>query len=59
MGMMNRQCLHGRLDNQHTLATQVAVGESKRHAKTARIHWTFTLAVARQKLRKRYPSIED
>ena len=25
----------------------------------ARIHWTFTLAVARQKLRKLYPSIED
>ena len=59
IGIMNRQCLHCRLDNQHTLATQVAVWESKRHAKNARIHWTFTLAVARQKLRKLYPSIED
>jgi hypothetical protein len=59
IGIMNRQCLHCRLDNQHKLATQVAAWESKRNAKTARIHWTFTLAVARQKLRKLYPSIED
>ncbi len=59
IGMMNRQCLNDRLDNQNTLATQVAVWESKRHAKNARIHWTFPLAVARQKLRKLYPSIED
>ena len=59
IGIMNRQCLHCRLDNQHKLATQVAAWESTRNAKTARIHWTFTLAVARQKLRKLYPSIED
>ena len=56
---MNRQCLHCRLDDQHKLATQVAAWESKRNAMNAHIHWTFTLAVARQKLRKLYPSIED
>ena len=59
IGIMNRQCLNARWDNQNKLATQVAAWESKRHAKNARIHWTFTLAVARQKLRKLYPSIED
>ena len=59
IGIMNRQCLNCRLDNQNKLATQVAAWESKRNAKNARIHWTFTLAVARQKLRKLYPSIED
>jgi hypothetical protein len=37
----------------------VAVWEKKRHRAKARIHWTFTLAAARQKLRKLYPSIED
>ena len=59
IGIMNRQCLNARWDNQNKLATQVAAWESKRNAKNARIHWTFTLAVARQKLRKLYPSIED
>jgi len=59
IGFMNRQCLHCRWDNQNILATQVAAWESQRNAKQARIHWTFTLAVARQKLRKLYPSIED
>jgi hypothetical protein len=59
IGIMNRQCLDCRLDDQHKLATQVAAWESKRNAKNARIHWTFTLAAARQKLRKLYPSIED
>jgi hypothetical protein len=59
IGMMNRQCLNCRLDDQPKLATQVAAWESQRNAKNARIHWTFTLAAARQKLRKLYPSIED
>ena len=59
IGIMNRQCLHCRWDNQNILAAQVAAWESKRNVKQARIHWTFTLAVARQKLRKPYPSIED
>ena len=38
---------------------EVAAWESKRNDRKARIHWTFTLAAARQKLRKLYPSIED
>jgi hypothetical protein len=58
-GMMNRQCLNGRLDDQHKLATQVAAWERKRNAQNAHMHWTFTLAAARQKLRQLYPSIED
>ena len=47
------------MDQQSKLATQVAAWERKRNAKQARIHWTFTLAAARHKLRKLYPSIED
>jgi hypothetical protein len=56
---MNCQCLNGRLDDQHKLATQVVTWESKRNAKNTRIHRTFTLAAARQKLRKLYLSIKD
>jgi hypothetical protein len=59
IGIMNSQCLDRRLDSQDRLAAEVAAWEGKRNARKARIHWTFTLAVARQKLRKLYPSIED
>jgi len=59
IGIMNRQCLDRRLDSVAKVATEVAPWESKRNAQQARIHWTFTLAAARQKLRKLYPSNED
>lgn len=57
--IMNGQCLDRRLDCQTQLATEVASWEGKRNAQEARIHWTFTLAAARLKLRKLYPSNED
>jgi hypothetical protein len=59
IGIMNRQCLSRRLDCQSKLAKEVAAWEKNRNIRESRIHWTFTLAVARQKLRKLYPSIED
>ena len=59
IGIMNGQCLNRRLDSQEKIATEVAAWESKRNAQKARIHWTFTLAAARQKLRRLYPSNED
>lgn len=59
IGIMSRQCLDRRLDCQTKLAGEVAAWENKRNLKQVRVHWTFTLAVARQKLRKIYPTIED
>jgi hypothetical protein len=59
IGIMNSQCLDRRLDSVEQIAAEVAAWEDKRNAGVARIHWTFTLAAARQKLRKLYPSIED
>jgi DDE superfamily endonuclease len=58
IGIMNRQCLDCRMDSQDKIAEEVAAWENRRNAQEARIHWTFTLAVARQKLRKLYPSNE-
>jgi hypothetical protein len=58
INIMNSQCLNRRLDNQPLLVAEVAAWEQKRNMATARIHWTFTLAAARRKLRKLYPSIE-
>ena len=59
IGIVNRQCLDRRLDCQTKLAQEVAGWENKRNEKKVCIHWTFALAVARQKLRKLYPTIED
>jgi hypothetical protein len=59
IGIMNSQCLDRRLDSVERIAAEVALWERKRNAQEARMHWTFTLAVARQKLRKLYPSNED
>ena len=59
ISIMNGQCLDRRLDSPEKIAAEVAAWESKRNTLEARIHWTFTLAVARQKLRKLYPSNED
>ena len=56
--IMNGQCLDRRLDSQAVIAREVAAWEEKRNAQQARIHWTFTLAAARRKLRKLYQSIE-
>jgi DDE superfamily endonuclease len=59
IGIMAGQCLDRRLDSRELIATEVAAWERKRNARKARIHWTFTLVTARQKLRKLYPSNED
>jgi transposase len=58
IGIMGRQCLDRRLPCQTKIAAEVAAWERERNEKRCRIHWTFTLAAARQKLRKVYPSIK-
>jgi hypothetical protein len=57
INIMNRQCLDRQLDNQGLMAEEIAAWEEVRNTRKVRIHWTFTLAAARQKLRKLYPSI--
>ena len=58
ISILSRQCLARRLDCQTKLAGEVAAWQGARNARRVRVHWTFTLAVARQKLRKLYPTIE-
>jgi hypothetical protein len=57
--IMNSQCLNRQLDTQSLITAEVAAWEKKRNLAKARLPWTFTLAAARRKLRKLYPSIED
>jgi hypothetical protein len=58
ISVMNGQCLDRRMDSQEWIAREVAAWEQKRNARQVRVHWTFTLAAARQKLHKLYPSNE-
>jgi hypothetical protein len=55
INIMKSQCLRRRLDNIDHMDREVAAWEKHRNDQKARIHWTFTLAVARQKMSKCYP----
>jgi len=59
ISIMNGQCLDCRLESVAAVAEKVAPWEEARNAKGIRVHWTFTVAAARQKLKKLYPSVED
>jgi len=58
ISIMGRQRLDRRLGCRTRMTEEVAAWEEDRNARKVRIHWAFTLAAARQKLRKLYPSIE-
>jgi hypothetical protein len=58
IGIMNRQCLDRRIDNIAEMRQETAAWAQTRNRKKAKIHWTFTIAAARRKLKKTYPSIE-
>jgi hypothetical protein len=61
IGVLTRQCLNRRIASEQLLCQEIAAWEAKRNAAAVKLHWTFTTAVARAKLRKLYPvtSIED
>jgi len=59
INILKGQCLNRRLVSQSRLAAEVAAWQRRRNDQKARIHWTFTPAAARQKLRKCYSSNED
>jgi len=58
ISVMNRQCLDRRIDNVAEIRREVTAWEKSRNRKHAQIHWTFTIAAARRKLGKLYPSAE-
>jgi hypothetical protein len=53
--IMNGQCVNRRIDDGERLRREIAAWETQRNEAEAKIHWTFTIAVARQKLKKLYP----
>ena len=59
ISVMNRQCLDRRIDNIVEIGQEIAAWEKTRNQRKAKIHWTFTIAAARRKLKKLYPSIQE
>jgi DDE superfamily endonuclease len=58
LGILSGQCLDRRMPDQPKMAREVTAWEDDRNDRRVRIHWTFTLAAARRKLHKCYPSNE-
>ena len=57
LSVLGRQCLHRRIPDPVTLATEVAAWEADRNARAATIDWRFTTTDARIKLKHLYPPL--
>jgi DDE superfamily endonuclease len=57
IGVLQSQCLNRRLDNAAWLGSAIRAWEERRNKQQVKIHWSFTIAVARHKLKKLYPVI--
>ena len=58
LSVLARQCLAGRIPNKEILASEVSAWEEERNASVVKVHWRFTTADARIKLKSLYPKIE-
>ena len=58
LSVLQRQCLSRRIEDVEALAREVAAWEEERNASEAKIHWQFTTADARIKLRRLYPQLK-
>lgn len=58
LSVLARQCLDRRIPDMPTLTREAAAWEDQRNAARVKVHWQFTTADARIKLKKLYPTIE-
>ena len=56
LSILQRQCLSRRIPNEVKLVAEVAAYEERRNREKAKIDWRFSLADARTKLKRLYPS---
>lgn len=56
LSILERQCLDRRIGDEETLEREVRAYEQRRNAEKATIDWQFTVADARVKLHRLYPS---
>ena len=57
IGIVRSQCLGGRIDDALKMTEEINAWENERNAAQAKIHWSFTIAVARHKMKNAYPVI--
>ncbi len=58
LSVLARQCLGRRIPDSPTLTSEVAHWERQRNTAKTAVHWQFTTADARIKLRKLYPTMQ-
>jgi DDE superfamily endonuclease len=58
LAALGKQCLGRRIGSLEELAREVAAWEQERNERQVEVHWQFTTAKARVKLRRLYPSIQ-
>jgi hypothetical protein len=58
LGMLSRQCLDRRVPGYATLQREVAAWQDRRNAGAGAVDWQFTIADARRKLKRLYPSMQ-
>ena len=59
LSVLARQCLSRRIADKENLTNEVKAWEEKRNQAKCQIRWTMTVADARQKLKRHYPSISN
>ena len=58
LSALARQCLSRRIGTQEELDREVHAWQQRRNAEAITVHWRFTTADARIKLKRLYPSLE-
>ena len=58
LSVLVRQCLDRRIPDKETLIREVMAWEMQRNAEVVKVHWQFTTADARIKLKWLYPKIQ-
>ena len=58
-GVLHGHCLDRRLDHTDGLRSEISAWEERRNKQPVKIHWSFTIAVARNTLKKLYPVVEN
>ncbi len=57
--VLARECLHRRIDSIEKLEQEVLAWSKNRNAKATKIHWSFTVDTARQKLASQYEKVNE
>ncbi len=57
--VLARECLHRRIDRIEKLKREVLLWTNSRNVKATKIHWSFTVNTARQKMASQYKKVNE